>query len=393
MKSPWHLLLFVFLVANLICACGFFQTAGSENKPAVAESGTTSSTAAAVHPSASLPAPLPPAKAAPTAMSVKTAAPTKPFSPTIVKAFDIAKISGRKGVDGPILALPELVWTASYLGGLQAWDSQTGELKKSISSIKAIDYYDIQTEGSHLWVLASVKAGDSADTLFVLGLPSGKLIKKFTLASPREKDSTYNLIPTRIGLSPARVWVDDMTIDTTTLKETHYKDGLPSEARFAYDGQGWMWMNGGWCSGCGHDDWIVNANDPTQWKDDQHSGMLNVSSLEQPLLLANGKIWFVQTEGPSFTKKYLVAYDPHKADQPVVHVEVNSKDKPFASLMAADHQELWIDSGKMLLYYSLADGNYLGSLPIGEDIKSIGFDGSYLWVSSLEAGLVKIAVP
>ena len=184
-----------------------------------------------------------------------------------------------------------------------------------------------------------------------------------------------------------------MTVDTTTLKETHYKDGLPSEARFAYDSKGWMWINGTWCQGCGHDTWITNANDPNVAKDDQHSGMLNVSSMEQPLVLANGKIWFVQTEGPSFTKKYLVAYDPQKTDKPVIHVEVTSKDKPFASLIAADHQELWIDSGKNLFYYSLADGHYLGSLSIGEDIKSISFDGNYLWVSSLETGLVKIAVP
>ena len=141
MHIRWYKLLLIFLAVNLIYACGFFQVAGSDNKPAAAESVTPPPNAAIVPPAAHLLSPQPAATAAPTAKSTEIIAPTKPSKPMIVERFNVANVPGRKGVDGPILALPGQLWTASYLGGLNAWDPQTGQLIKSISSIKAIGYY------------------------------------------------------------------------------------------------------------------------------------------------------------------------------------------------------------------------------------------------------------
>ena len=78
--------------------------------------------------------------------------------------------------------------------------------------------------------------------LFVVDFGSGAVVHQWDLQSAEWGiDSTC--FPDDFGVSPGKIWLDGHMIDTQTFE---VKKDIPSavSARFAYNGNGWIWMNG-----------------------------------------------------------------------------------------------------------------------------------------------------
>jgi hypothetical protein len=393
MKLHLERIILLFFAALIFSACNILQTKTKTNETIATNSIPPASLDGTEIPDSTASTMLQPTVTF-TESPTNTPLPTRPSTPTILNAYTVSDVPYQKGGGtGAMLVLPDQIWIGSMFGGLQEWDPKTGQIIMQVTSIQPKMYYDIEKEGNnHLWVLAGENNYNYADALYLLSLPDAKLVKRFDIKGVGD----YGWTPIRLGISPGKLWVNDMTIDTDALKETHYENGLPDSAEFAYDNNGWMWVTGDWCMGCEHDLWIIDVNDPTSYKDAQHSGMRNVGVLESPMVLTDGKIWLTQTEHDPSVRVFLVAYDISNSVEPVFHVEITNdiKDINGRNVIAADDNSIWIDSSGTLYYYAKSDGHYQGSLVIGEDrINGLGFDGYTLWALSMDAGLVQIAVP
>ena len=289
-----------------------------------------------------------------------------------------------------MLALPGQVWTGTLFSGLQQWDTQTGDLVMTISEIEAKIFFDIEFENNRLWVLASIDDPNQAEILYVIELPLGEIVKIISITD----EGDYGTAPTQLGKSPGRIWVNFGYVDTETLKYIPLPNGLPSEAHFVYDGEKWMWITGSWCEGCRHDLWLVNANNATEHKDSQNSGELDTGVLGNPLVLANGKVWLVAHYYADNNGYYLDGYDINKTDLPELHTDVTSEVQGYGNInITADEHMIWVEVEGTLFYFDSNNGQKAGELKVGENVDSIGFDGTSLWVLSSDAGLRQIALP
>lgn len=289
-----------------------------------------------------------------------------------------------------MLALPGQVWTGSMFGGLQLWDPASGAVVKTISAVPSMMFYDIESDGEQLWVLASDDLeSDGPDAVYVLSLPEGEVTARFDLASGSGVE--------QLGVSPGRVWIGDTVYDTSTLQSSPVSSGLPSEARFAYDGEQYMWITGVYCHGCNHDLWLFDAENLPDHKDDQNSGTLRDGVLGSQPVLAAGRMWLVVR--PNGDPIYwLDAYDLNNTSQPVLQIDVSdifeeTDTQSSQVYLAADNQVLWMSLNEKLAYFDLATGQQLGSLPVGADVMGMGFDGVNLWLLSNTEGLTRISIP
>ena len=313
-----------------------------------------------------------------------------PTELTIYKSIVVSDIPNNLGGgSGAMLALPGQIWTGTLFSGLQQWDPQTGELVMTITGIEAKVFFDIEFESNRLWVLASINDPNQAEILYVIELPQGKVLKII----PISDEGDYGTAPTQLGRSPGKIWVNFGMVDTETLEYLSLPNGLPSEAHFVYDGEKWMWITGSWCDGCGHDLWLVNANDPMEHKDNNNSGVLGTGVLGNPLALADGKVWLVAhyTDNGAY---YLDGYGIHKTDRPEFHIDVTSEIYDHGNVnITADDRMVWVEAGGLLFYFDSRNGQKIGELKVGEYIDSIGFDGTSLWVLCSDAGLLQIFLP
>lgn len=292
---------------------------------------------------------------------------------------------------GTMLVMPGRIWTGTMFSGLQEWDPETGSLVRSIPAIEARLFFDIKFDGQLLWILASQDEPNHADSLYVLDPQAGEVVEVIPVGS----EGVYSTNPVQLGLSPGKIWVNFGIVDTATLEYTSLPDGLPSEAHFAYDGAGWMWITGGWCHGCSHDLWIINAGDPNQVLDDQHSGVLGTGVLGSPLALAGGKMWLTAAyHAGSEVSEFLDAYSLDQTSKPEIHVDVTKELLGHGNaILAADGRLVWMAVEGTLYYFDNQTGQKLGQLEAGEEIQSLGYDGASLWVLSQDAGLLQIALP
>jgi hypothetical protein len=316
--------------------------------------------------------------------------------PTIANTYAVQTIlpaaGGNKG-GGPgsaMLVLPGQVWTGSMFSGLQQWDPQTGKVVKTYPEVTSKIFYDMNFDGKNLWVLTNDKFLDTfPDTLYVISLPEGDIVKKFEIKS--------NKLLTQIGSSPGKMWVASTIYDTETLLANPVSKGLPDEAHYAFNGEQWMWITGTNCHMCGHDLWLYDANNLPDHKDSQNSGTIDDGVLGSRMVLADGKIWLIVR--PNGEPTYILdAYDIHKSDQPVLQVDLTKEFKDTGSqssdvFITTDNHVGWLSMVGKLYYFDLKTGQMLGSLPIGEHIMGMGFDGQSLWVLSNDDGLIQVSLP
>jgi hypothetical protein len=361
--------------------------------PAAASTSTTAAAASPASPKGESTAPAP--TAANTA-AVDVTGEVKSISsvPEIVNTFPVQTLyPGNKGggSGSAMLVLPGQVWTATMFGGLQLWDARTGKVVKTFSKVPSKVFYDIEYDGKNLWVLANDNLADSSpDSLYVLSLPNGEIVKKVDLEAENGVEN--------IGMSPGKIWIGSTIYDTDTLQPNPVSGGgLPGESHFAYDGEQWMWITGVYCHGCGHDLWLFDVNNLPDRKDAQNSGTLNDGVLGSQPVLAGGRMWLVVR--PNGDPVYMLdAYDIQKTDRPAIQIDLTSKFQETDSqssdvYLTADGTVLWLSLDGMLYYFDLVTGEELGSLAIGTHVMGIGFDGNSLWVLSNDDGLIQISIP
>lgn len=313
------------------------------------------------------------------------------MSPAIMRSIEISDIPfNLGGGPGAMLAIPGQLWTGTLFSGLQQWNPQTGNLVRTISGVDATIFFDIKYENNRLWVLASVDDPTQAEILYVIQLPEGEIVKKILIGM----EGDYGTSPTQLGNSPGKIWVNFGFIDSESLEYVSLPDGLPSEAHFVYDGENWMWITGSWCDGCRHDLWLINANNPLEYKDVLNSGVLDTGVLGEPLALLNGKVWLIAHYDINDGEYYLEGYGINKTDQPEFHIDVTSEitDHGQANI-SADNQMVWVETEGTLYYFDPVSLQKMGELKVGENVESIGFDGTNLWVLCTDMGLLQIYIP
>lgn len=337
----------------------------------------------------------------PTAETTAPAAPKNTSQPGavnstlhVINAYPVQTLyPGNKGggSGSAMLVLPGQVLTGTMFGGLQLWDAQTGRVVKTYSNVPSKVFFDIQYDGKNLWVLANDNLADSSpDSLYVITLPDGEIVKKVDLAGENDVEN--------IGMSPGKAWIGSTIYDTGTLEPSPVSGGgLPGESHFAYDGGGWMWITGVYCHGCGHDLWLFDVNNPPDHKDARNSGTLNDGVLGSPPVLAGGRMWLVVR--PNGDPVYMLdAYDIQKTDRPALQIDLTGKFQATDSqssdvYLTTDGTLLWLCLDGMIYYFDLVTGEELGSLAIGKHVMGIGFDGNSLWVLSNDDGLIQVSVP
>jgi hypothetical protein len=108
-------------------------------------------------------------------------------------------------------------------------------------------------------------------------------------------------------------------------------------------------------------------------------------------------MWMVAArhEGPGNPNWFLQAYDLHQTDKPALKIDITRKFQGGSARLhfAIDNHVLWLAINGRLYYFDPSTGQELGNLSIGNQVESMGFDGSSLWVLSIDQGLVQIALP
>ncbi|NJD59968.1 MAG: hypothetical protein FIA98_11285 [Anaerolineae bacterium] len=314
--------------------------------------------------------------------------------PVVINTFTISDMPYHPGgAGGVVLALPGQLWTADKFSGLQLLDPQTGAVVQAVP-LEARLYHDLKMIDQRLWVLATRGEDENhADVLYLLDLPSGEVVETIPITNL----GSYGFEPAQLGVSPGKVWVNSGIVDTGTLEFTALPDGLPSGARFAYDGASWMWITGSWCYACEHDLWIMDAVNPPAHKDGHNSGVLGTGTLGSPLALAGGRMWVLTIyyvgNNPTY---YLDAYDLAKTDRPALHIDVTDEigDANRERLLVTDDHMLWMEVKGKLYYYDNLTGEKKGELTLpGEYVESMSFDGTSLWVLSSDTGLHQVYLP
>ena len=349
--------------------------------------------------------------------------PTRPSQPVIADIYPLSPYTGSGlGLDGVLAISPGRVWAAgSALGtvlqkwdpdsgtphpgtqaGIQEWDANTGKLLGAIPLPGFISFRDMKYEGQTLWVLASKKDANYADTLFALNLPDGKVVKEWDTLTEMNEEDVINWSANRLGVSPGKIWAADKVIDTQTLEEIK-SISLPLYAHFAYDGQRWMWIIGDRCDGCGNL-WMFDAGDPRKVKDKGGTGP-HGELFGAPIVQANGKMWMGAVKNIKNVSNlltgtpYLQAYDINQTDHPSLEVDISGElgEWDEIGLLAADNHVLWLGENhygsKTLSYHDQTSGKLLGSLSLDTaGIADMVFDGKNIWVLDAD-DLVRVALP
>ena len=352
-----------------------------------------------------------------------TAAPTRPSQPLVAASYcDLADCSQytypgdestgiRGGTGGIMLAIPGQIWIANDFVGIQQWDPQTGKLVKTIPNTVENYFSDIQYDGRQVWVYALVLNPANkvyTGVLYAVDPLKAELVKKIEVPNEKKKDiSNDDAIGFPcIGVSPGKVWDKDRVIDTHTFEATVFPwNFMFGEERFAYDGQGMMWVKGDTCPDCPHTIYIYDVNDPTKpLGKGGTAGLTGYPDLtfHHNLITAGGKMWatarYWKKLGDSTSYWELLAYDLHPGDKPLSKTEISREmtGRNGGEILAADNHAVWLapnsQDGKVY-YYDQANGQLLGSLHVGSLIFSMSFDGQALWIMDYEHGLEKIALP
>jgi|WetSurMetagenome_2_1015567.scaffolds.fasta_scaffold21297_2 hypothetical protein len=281
---------------------------------------------------------------------------------------------------------PGKVWAGSAVGVIDVYDAKTGDPLQSISlfpgsgGAAAQPVLDLFFDGKYVWVLASSKLEEIADTLFVIDPASGEIVHQIDISQWRGDMNQ------KMGYSPGKLWTADHIIDAQTFEIT--KVTMPWEGHYAYDGKGWMWITGSFCVMCNTVAWIYNTDDPTQ----EHSGgNISGNASSNPLVLSGNLIWVVISQSDSTTALYAYSPDGSKMTgdtQPVTKAP-SPDDQPRALLDARD--SIWMLAGHNtwgnLYQFDNQTGAILNQMELvsADDHKTytvnMAYDGKDLWVT------------
>ena len=296
--------------------------------------------------------------------------------------------------------------------GIEEWNADSGQFLRTITFPQARHIADIKYADQRLWVLAAKTSPLTkpycVDTLYVLSLPEGQIVKELNTRTPGMDDCKDNFdmdYGDKMGVSPGKIWVAIQVFDTQSFqaeKMKHVNMGMP---QLAYDGQHWMWVTRD-CEGCDSPNlFLYDIHNPTQLKDKYGTGVADDNHGDEALALGNGKMWLgAKTIADAVAKKdkvYLQAYDLDQTGKPLLSVDITKELSGgggiYLSLMAADNHAVWLanhfSTANTLYYHDQTNGQLLGSLHLDTlGIAAIAFDGKNIWVLDSNQ-LVRIALP
>jgi hypothetical protein len=281
---------------------------------------------------------------------------------------------------------PGKVWAGSAVGIIDVYDAKTGDPLQSISLFPgsggrtAQPVLDLFFDGKYVWVLASSKLEEIADTLFVIDPASGEIVHQIDISQWRGDMNQ------KMGYSPGKIWTADHIIDAQTFEVK--KVVMPWEAHYAYDGKGWMWITGSFCVMCNTVAWIYNTDDPTQ----EHSGgNISGNASSNPLVRSGNLIWVVVSQSDSTTALYAYPPDGSKmtGDTQPLATATSPDDQPRAFLDASD--SIWMLAGHNTWGNLYQFDNQTGAILNQMDLVSadnhttytvnMAFNGKDLWVT------------
>jgi hypothetical protein len=341
----------------------------------------------------------------PTAVPKEVKLPAEGVSspPVIGATYPVDMSAGMGGMGGALSTSLGKVWLGLARVGIQEIDANTGNKLQTVPLPDITRFWDVKHDGRYLWVLASKENASEADGLYVIDPAAKSVVKEWH----EFKDGDYGWQPTRLGLSPGKIWVANKIIDTATLEEVNMGKGfvLPAEARFAYDGQKWMWATGSRCDGCKHDLWMFDSANPAAIKDKDGTGEAGAATMGMPLTATKGKMWVsvlknIKTVNWVYTSDaYIDCYDLNKTDKPTASFEITGElgDSGSIAALEAGSRFLWLFGSSYnpptLFYHDLQSGKVLGKLPLETfALIDMAFDGKDLWVLGMDK-LIRISQP
>jgi hypothetical protein len=323
-----------------------------------------------------------------------------------------------KGMIGSSLAASlGKIWVGTGRGTIEKVDSQSGAFEQSISLVSTkIDLESLSSGGivaavikmgfGGQYIAATMIVSDQIPPhryLFVVDSGSGAVVHQWDLQSAEWSKEESTTFPDDFGVSPGKIWLDGHVIDTQPF-EVKKDISMPGMARFAYNGNGWMWITGDTGGSC--DDLVfINTADPTKdicqnplpFMNNSGDKVGSVSVGSSIMVLAGEKMWMAgRGGGDGGQNMTIVAYPADmdqlmKETQPPTPVRLMNNGSNFGLLYAGNYLWLlWKGSDERGFLYMLdpQTGATINSLDlIGDQGRAhgnvpidIATEGDNLWI-------------
>jgi hypothetical protein len=323
-----------------------------------------------------------------------------------------------KGMIGSSLAASlGKIWVGTGRGTIEKVDSQSGAFEQSISLVSTkIDLKSLSSGGivaavikmgfDGQYIAATMIVSDQIPPhryLFVVDSGSGAVVHQWDLQSAEWSKEESTTFPDDFGVSPGKIWLDGHVIDTQPF-EVKKDISMPGMARFAYNGNGWMWITGDTGGSC--DDLVfINTADPTKdicqnplpFMNNSGDKVGSVSVGSSIMVLAGEKMWMAgRGGGDGGQNMTIVAYPADmdqlmKETQPPTPVRLMNNGSNFGLLYAGNYLWLlWKGSDERGFLYMLdpQTGATINSLDlIGDQGRAhgnvpidIATEGDNLWI-------------
>jgi hypothetical protein len=244
---------------------------------------------------------------------------------------------------------PGKVWLGTGMGTIEEVDAQTGALIQSIPLITGEGpRYFVHTlgfDGRYIAALEQIpKQGYPHPYVFAVDSRSGTVVHQWDLDSPEWSKTSRMGSSVHLGVSPGKIWVDGHVIDTQTFDVTEVS--MPPMARYAYNGNGWLWITGDTGGSC--DDLVfVETDDPSNVVCQPRLPFFAEPNDVYPdvsiMALAGDRVWMV-TSGAGGGQNLTITAYPADMDQ----LMKATKPSAIVTLMDSSHQIGMLYAGKYL---------------------------------------------
>lgn len=222
-------------------------------------------------------------------------------------------------IGSSLTASPGKVWLGTLTGTIEQMDTQSGAFERTIAlpgggdPTTVFPVMKLAFEGDYLWAWGNqIVSGRARPYLFAVDSSARAIVHQWDLDSAAWLEGESRVFPPEdFGVSPGKLWIDNHVVDTQTLEVTAGVH-MPAMTRFAYDGEGWMWMTGD--TGQGDSLVFVSTDDPSQaryqsrWPFLDHSGGSSGVGPSSPLVAAGDRMWIGQTVAGTNPFRTLAAY-------------------------------------------------------------------------------------
>ncbi len=328
----------------------------------------------------------PPSATSSPAAATEASAPAGAGPLAIANSYPFDLVNGVLGYS--MTASPGKVWVGTSTATVLMIDAATGKVIRTVTlqSGGGLGDYVTQMGFDGHYVVAFEMAMDTAQTpqtqVYAIDAETGEVAQHWNLESTDWTLQGSDFEAEAFGVSPGRIWVDGRVIDTATWNITRNVQ-MPAYTRFAYNGNGWMWMTGDTGGSC--DDLIfAKVDEPTTQVCEPDLAFVpnnsrtggEVIPAVSTMALAGDTMWMLGAQPRGGNGAYTIVAYPADMDQ------LMQSDKPLAivPLMDASSSDIHMAYGGKSLWLAWESGDKRGWLyrlnpHTGETLESLDLVG------------------